>query len=393
MLSKWMDVATFMAAYHYQSKIYDTYRPPSFGEHVNLRNRTREREREHVMTQAETVEAMKASLQAKQQQERRNKKRWWMLLPGAKAKTTTHNNNNDEASTATSQADKEKSTKPHQQNNNNKGKKSISGANKKGGVDTLRFKAPRSFHKQFEISANPVLDNNRQARYSMRKLQSEKSSTAIRSTEPIHIPYPSLFLQETAHLVSLLAGVALSTLRNDIEGAPSNLAEYFPGQPMPPVDPDELSNDVRETWNYSGGNKIFSSLYFLLGLSRNDRYRAIYNYNRPFQILGGVSDAEVDRLQRAHGPSAKVALCSMYLKEFIARECLSGSAGMYTNYIMEDIPVQFKGGMSSSARSSSNPHFPFRYAYPRQDPRVYDQSNNTRRLGRDVWIQSSPEVG
>lgn len=363
MLSKWMDVATYMAAFHYQSKIYDTYRPPSFGEHNNLRNRTREREREHVMTQAETVEAMKASLEAKQREEKRNKKRWWMLMPGAtkRAKSQEASVPGEEKSTR---------TKPQQ---HNKGK-DISG------VGTVRFKAPRSFHKQFEITANPA---DRQARYSMRKIQSEKSS-GIRSTEPIHIPYPSLFLQETAHLVSLLAGVALSTLRNDIEGAPSPLAEYFPGQPMPPVDPDELSKDVRKTWN--SGHKTISSLYFLLGLSRNDRYRTLYNYNRPFQILGGVSDAEIDRLQMAHGPYAKVALCSMYVQEFIAREYLSGSTGRHT----WNVPVQ--EGMGFSAPSSPTLTSHFRSACLRQDPRAYDQPNNTRPLGRYVGIQSSPAV-
>jgi hypothetical protein len=363
MLSKWMDVATYMAAYHYQSKIYDNYRPPSFGEHNNLRNRTREREREHVMTQAETVEAMKASLEAKQREERRNRKRWWMLSPGATQRAKAQD---------ASVSGQEKSTcsKPQQ----HKKGKDISGGK---GVDTVRFKAPRSFHKQFEISANPT---DRSARYSMQKIQSEKSP-AIRSTEPIHIPYPSLFLQETAHLVSLLAGVALSTLRNDIEGAPSPLAEYFPGQPLPPVDPDELSTDVRGTWN--SGHKSVSALYFLLGLSRNDRYRTLYNYNRPFQILGGVSDAEIDRLQRAHGPYAKVALCSMYVQEFIAREYLSGSTGRLAwNIFVQDTMALVWPALTSTCRSGC----------PRQDPRTSDQQNNARPLGRYVGIQSSPAV-
>jgi hypothetical protein len=50
---------------------------------------------------------------------------------------------------------------------------------------------------------------------------------------------PSLFLQEAAHLHSLLSAVAMSTLRCSIEGAHTPLAEYVPGLPFPPVNPDE----------------------------------------------------------------------------------------------------------------------------------------------------------
>mmetsp|Transcript_20763 Transcript_20763/g.31430 ORF Transcript_20763/g.31430 Transcript_20763/m.31430 type:complete len:284 (-) Transcript_20763:906-1757(-) len=49
---------------------------------------------------------------------------------------------------------------------------------------------------------------------------------------------PSLFLQELAHLCSLLNAVALSTLRNDIDGAESPLGIYSPGEPWPKADPD-----------------------------------------------------------------------------------------------------------------------------------------------------------
>jgi len=44
MLSKWLDVATLMSAFHYQSRQYDSYRPPAFGHHNKLRNVTRERD-------------------------------------------------------------------------------------------------------------------------------------------------------------------------------------------------------------------------------------------------------------------------------------------------------------------------------------------------------------
>merc|ERR1712151_1121093 len=53
---------------------------------------------------------------------------------------------------------------------------------------------------------------------------------------------PSLFLQELAHLASLLSAVALSTLRNDIDGSMSPLGLYHPGSPWPEVDSDNIEN-------------------------------------------------------------------------------------------------------------------------------------------------------
>jgi uncharacterized protein (TIGR02452 family) len=51
---------------------------------------------------------------------------------------------------------------------------------------------------------------------------------------------PSLFLQEGAHLLSLLSAVAMSTLRTDVMDATPPLVEHIPGRPWPPVDPDNL---------------------------------------------------------------------------------------------------------------------------------------------------------
>ena len=50
---------------------------------------------------------------------------------------------------------------------------------------------------------------------------------------------PALFLQELVHESSLLTAVAMSTLRNDIEGAPSPLGIHIPGSDFPEVDPDQ----------------------------------------------------------------------------------------------------------------------------------------------------------
>ncbi|CAB9506660.1 Bestrophin, RFP-TM, chloride channel [Seminavis robusta] len=346
MLSKWLDVATYCAAYHYQSQVYDKYRPPSFGEHVHLRNLTRERERAHRTTLSEHLEEVRASLQEKQKQP------WWKKLVPRKRRPPPPppiGGNSSGRSTSSQQ-----------------GGKVISSGGREGGIQ-----APRRFQEQFALPNNSNHGNNNSpgrnnamsasgGRYSLRRIASVKGD--IRSVDPIHIPYPSPFLQETAHLVSLLAGVALSTLRNDIEGAQSPLAEYFPGQPLPPVDPDELSKALRK--KFDSGSHTVAAVYYLLGLTRDNRHRTLYNAVRPFQILGGVSDAEVDRLQRAHGPYAKVALCSFFVQEFVAREYLTGSTGKIPGPLISRITHVLSDGMSgyNQARKLSYNPFPFPHA-------------------------------
>lgn len=137
---------------------------------------------------------------------------------------------------------------------------------------------------------------------------------------------PSPFLREGAHLLSLLSAVAMSTLRNDVEAAESPLATFYRGAPWPAVDPDARDADVRRgSWGRT--NKFLTVLRYLLGLTRTDRDRTLYNAARPFRVIGGVSDGEIELLQAARGPFAKVALVSVWLQEFMSREYLQGSTG------------------------------------------------------------------
>lgn len=152
---------------------------------------------------------------------------------------------------------------------------------------------------------------------------------------PAKTPTPpnALFLEEIAHLLSLLSAVAMSTLRNDLEDAESPLIEFFPNEPWPHVDPDDYLADVRREWESAsslpnGWNfGLPSSVRYMLGLSRNDVSRTLYNAARPFRVIGNVSDAEIEMLQMARGPFAKVSLCSLWLQEFLSREHLHGSTG------------------------------------------------------------------
>jgi hypothetical protein len=156
---------------------------------------------------------------------------------------------------------------------------------------------------------------------------------------------PSLFLEETAHLLSLLSAVAMSTLRNDLENAESPLIEFVPNEPWPHVDPDAYSADVRKEWTRSS-NPLYNICRYSFGLSRTDASRTLYNAARPFRVIGNVSDAEIELLQVARGPLSKVALCSMWLQEFLSREYMSGSTGNVAPPIISRLYQYISDGMA-----------------------------------------------
>ena len=166
---------------------------------------------------------------------------------------------------------------------------------------------------------------------------------------------PALFLQELAHLASLLSAVALSTLRNDIEGAESPLGFYEPGQPWPEVDSTKVEGlDV-------GWSGVFK---YLTGADRTPEARTKHNALRPLLVIGGVSDNEIKFLQMARGPYAKTQLAWQWLSEFVIREHLAGSTGAVGPPIISRV-IQFVGdGMMfyNQARKIMWIPFPFPHA-------------------------------
>ena len=54
------------------------------------------------------------------------------------------------------------------------------------------------------------------------------------------------------------------------------------------MDPDQLSKDTRK--EYGADSKVWTVIYFVLGMSRSEKHRTLYNATRPFTVLGGVSD-------------------------------------------------------------------------------------------------------
>lgn len=173
---------------------------------------------------------------------------------------------------------------------------------------------------------------------------------------------PPLFLQELAHLSSLLCAVALSTLRNDIEDKESPLDIYFPGSPLPAADPDKLPKEVKLTFQHR--SKLVTILSHWLGLDRLPGKRNMYNVNRPLLVLGGVSDCEVHYLRMARGPYAKAQLAFHWFADFIIREHLNGSMGEVHSAIISRL-VQFSSdGMLyyNQARKIMFIPFPFPHA-------------------------------
>jgi len=180
--------------------------------------------------------------------------------------------------------------------------------------------------------------------------------------DPDVIP-PMLFLEECAHLLSLMSAVAFSTLRNDLPEAESPLTVFEPGLPWPLVDPDEYKAKVRKGWTQSQ-SRLYSVIQFALGRSRNDHARTLYNAARPFRVIGSVSDAEIEKIMEARGPLAKVSLISMWLLELITREHQAGSMGDVAAPIISRLYQFVSEGLAgyNQARKIAYIPFPFPHA-------------------------------
>ena len=261
MHAKWLDVGSTMAAFHLQSEIYDSIAPPSFGDHQEVYfDFVHKREISEKPISDTTNE-------------------------------TQHSNDS----------------------------KSASGKNKLAKI--LRWKnndKSKSIHDS--TSSRLPLPND----FWTRSKSYEADGTSPKKQKVDPTVKPSLFLQETAHLVSLLSAVSLSTLRYGAEGEEAPLTEYVPRKKWPSTNSD---NDQEMRQNGYRRNKIWSTVKFMLDVSRSPEEVLEYNSARPFHVIGGISDKEAESLRNAKGASAKVALVYMWINEFIIREHMHGSMG------------------------------------------------------------------
>eukprot|EP00980_Cylindrotheca_fusiformis_P000959 scaffold260_cov115-Cylindrotheca_fusiformis.AAC.4 len=328
MHSRWLDFSTEVAAFHYQSNRYDQQKPPAFGNFPNVKSITRERERlEEPMTKeeledhiddiaAENTNAMGATTSLRTRFLRRRKKK---KEHSEKTRDINQRNNSKNINTPGTKEKKKKQPKPYND-------KSFS-------EDRISLFTTMA-RQHLKVGCNNSKDTP-----------------------------PALFLEEVAHLLSLLSAVAMSTLRNDIENAESPLIEFIPDQPWPHVDPDDYQADVRKEWTRST-HRGYTVLRYLFGVSRTDKSRTLYNAGRPFRVIGNVSDAEIELLQVARGPLAKVSLCSMWLQEFLSREYLNGSTGNVAPPIVSRLYQYVSDGLAgyNQARKIAYIPFPFPHA-------------------------------
>jgi len=311
MQSKWTDMATCLAAFHYQSSIYSKIRPPAFGNHDTLH--------QDILLGRElnpcTPDEMRQQLDEIEANEKNGDKRGSFIA---------------------------QVTRP------------------------VRMLAPsRSKTRRGQDNLNRADDGSIQSHgfsIASNTSQLERIASVAKLDGGMKGHEPSLFLQEFAHLMSLMSAVAFSTLRGGIEGVEIPLIEYIPGSRWPPVDPDDLDAEIRE--GYHSDNRILLNIRWLLGLTRTRKELALYNAARPFRVLGGVSDAEMYLLRNARGSSAKVALCSLWLQEFVTREHLAGSTDGVAAPIISRLYQYCSDGMSgyNQARKIAYTPFPFPHA-------------------------------
>lgn len=306
MHSKWCDCATALASFHYQSPLYNTARPPAFGEHEELSD----------ILLARTCNLTDPNEMRKQLDEIEKQKFTGFVTQVKRP-----------IGVLTSATAKESEGGMHERN-----------------PELARISSTREF--KFTSANN----------------SENVKITSVSKLDGGLAKEPSLFLQEFAHMMSLTSAVALSTLRGDFEGTDLPIIEYTIGEALPPVDPDHLDAKVRK--GYHNENSFVLNIRWLFSLTRSKKQRSLYNAARPFRVLGGVSDAEMHVLKYARGASAKVALCSIWLQEFITREHLAGSTGGVAAPIISRLYQYLSDGMSAynQARKVSFVPFPFPHA-------------------------------
>lgn len=334
MHSKWLDVGTEMASFHLQSNKFKN-KPPAFGHHPELTSIERERERYNEPTPEQIEQRVEELRHVEDVVSLRSKiKRW-----SDKAKKNSKK--------------KVKDSKPQEEMRQEESQPQTAS-------DSI---APEERKVKFsnEVKDAPVISSSNENDSTHHDRDTIQIVTSKKQVDE-EAKQVSLFLQETAHLLSLLSAVAMSTLRNDLEGAESPLATFVPGASWPCEDPDALNADVRKDWTRSK-QRFWTVFQYLFGRTRTGTNRTLYNAARPFRVVGGVSDAEIQMLQAARGPLAKVALCSMWLQEFISREYMAGSTGGVAPPIISRLFQFVSDGMLGYNQARKIAYIPFPFPH------------------------------
>lgn len=385
MHSKWMDVGMEIAAWHLQSKRYEDIKPPCFGDHPHLDTIERQRERRDMMTPQRLHSILTKNKDNEDDHEEGDN-----INPGGSRRFRRRFIEDDEIPEVRVLNRENKwssmmafGTSSKQMNTKKKYKKWIGRRSIKRNNDStsdgknhdhsVTLSSPPPTHGVRFGPTNSISDDSFRVRTPLnhpRPTMSHITSVADLSGG-MERKSPSLFLQEVSHLLSLLSAVAFTTLRNDLTRAPSPLAEYVVGSPWPPLDPDYKEkrsggtgdSDDDEEVDYYEMSETSKVINYVLGNMRNSQQRTLYNACRPFLVLGGVSDAEIDSLQRARGVLAKTALATLWLQEFISREFAAGALGNTPPPIVSRLFQFISDGMVGYNQARKVAYIPFPFAH------------------------------
>ena len=227
MHSKWLDAGMDLAAFHLQSARYEKKRPPTFGEHPELTDLNRFREREYETTLEELEEQLNNVPDMQSQSLRSRMQRTFFRRRRRGTKRGDSMSEEEKARHVVLAMPKPQKKKKYKSITKAPSRTSATFTSVFAAVFSTRVKEPPTVD-----SANLVVRTDSQRHFDQAWEHGK----------------PPLFLQEAAHLLSLLSAVAFSTLRNDLEQADSPLSTFIPGVPWPHVDPDNYGADVRKDW-------------------------------------------------------------------------------------------------------------------------------------------------
>ena len=361
LMSKWVDTAIFIAVFHLQSEHNKGMRPPNFFDYYDLdgRNLTRDRESIPLPKEVDVQNDNEESIASPRSES--------IASPHSVESGLSQSFDSNRRASMSQLRHRRFSKSIHMTKN------TVSGESK----DTLdRSHDPTSLFGPGRLDGgwgklfpNEINGQPTATYYDVQRFG--KDASRIPPSKPVDKMgfastkggrTPSLFLQELAHLTSLLCAVAMTTLRNDLDDVESPLGVYVPGQKWPEVDPHYLSKDIRQQ-AYDQG-PIMRNIRYLLGIDQTQHARTIYNAARPMLVIGGVSDNEISFIQRARGPYAKTQLVWNWLSELIIREHLSGTLGKVGPPILSRIVQFLSDGMLhyNHARKIVFTPFPFPHA-------------------------------
>ena len=276
-MSKWMDATMHTAVFHLQSKCYDGARPPSFFDHdeLNKLNLTRERSRRREMSHSST-RILKSVYDCKKELLRDDLDRTTLVNEGSGTRSAMFNYVRSSTLSANDSI-----------SNSGRIIRRAAGFSHFTGDASPESPLPSSLPIGVLNGRWDALPTPTGQASSTTQLRTALNATYFPAAQRLNRNFayrpsgktPPLFLQELAHLSSLLCAVALSTLRNDIEDMESPLDVYVPGAPWPVADPDQLPQNIRLEFQHR--YHIFTIIRYWLGNDRLPSNRNRHNASRP----------------------------------------------------------------------------------------------------------------